>query len=327
MDDIYTGQFFTQSEESDMIERFSMDRLPEVAKVYTVTRHTVWQIADPYHILLYIQDGRCTIELDGKTHLLVPGDLFLIPENVQYTRRPADAHMCTMVYAHFHLPGAELHTADARPQLLAMRDAMDTALLRGESAPAPQMLYVTQHWAAGAQRAQVESLLAQAAAAATVPLLLRAMQMAVAVSQVLLLGAEATLPRLLRADQLDGDRKPPDPLRSAVLYVRQHCGEKISLATMCRACAVSRPQMIRYFRTFLNTTPNAYITQYRMNKARELLMNAPQMSVKEISAELGFDDQCYFSRVFTRCTGETPTAYRERVTAVGTRRTMAEDDA
>ena len=96
---------------------------------------------------------------------------------------------------------------------------------------------------------------------------------------------------------------------------------------MCRACAVSRPQMIRYFRTFLNTTPNAYITQYRMNKARELLMNAPQMSVKEISAELGFDDQCYFSRVFTRCTGETPTAYRERVTAVGTRRTMAEDDA
>lgn len=309
-----------------MIERFSLDRLPEVAKVYTVTRHTVWQIADPYHILLYVQDGRCTVELDGKTHLLAPGDLFLIPENVLYTRRPADDDMCTMIYTHFHLPGTELHTADARPQLLAMRDALDTALLHGDAAPAPQVLCIAQHLSAGARRPQVEALLAQAAAAETGSPMLRAMQMAVAVCQVLLIAAEATLPRLLQTGPLDGERRLPDPLRSAVLYVHQHCGEKISLASMCRACAVSRPQMIRYFRAFLHTTPNAYISQYRMNKARELLMNAPQMSVKEISAELGFDDQCYFSRVFTRCTGESPTAYRARVTAVGTRRTMTGDD-
>lgn len=312
-----------------MVERFSMSHLPEVAKVYTVTRHTVWQIADPYHILLYIQDGRCTVELDGKTHLLQPGDLFLIPENSLYTRRPADEHMCTIVYTHFHLPGTELHTADACREVLALRDEMDTALLRDESISAgAQVLYLAHHLALKNRQMQIERLLEQAAAGYTGNHLIGPMQMAVSISQLLLLGAEETLNRLLRPDQLTNDRKTPEKLQRAVLYIRQHYAEKISLSELCKACAVSRQQMIRYFRAFLETTPNAYITQYRMNKARELLMNAPQMSIKEVSAELGFDDQCYFSRVFTRCTGETPTEYRLRVTSVGIRKLMipAEDE-
>ena len=304
-----------------------MEQLPDVAKVYAVTRHTVWQIADPYHILLYVQDGQCTVELDGKTHLLKTGDLFLIPENSLYTRRPADDRMCTMVYVHFHLPGRELHTADARRAAVALRDAMDSALLRDESlTPYSRTVYVAHHLAMESKRAEIEHLLRQALQGYNGSRLIGSMQMAISLSRLLLLCAEETLTQLFRPDQLANDRKTPEKLQCAVLYIRQHYADKISLVDLCKACAVSRQQMIRYFRTFLDTTPNAYITQYRMNKARELLMNAPQMSIKEISAELGFDDQCYFSRVFTRTTGESPTEYRARVTAIGVRREMTSDE-
>ena len=82
--------------------------------------------------------------------------------------------------------------------------------------------------------------------------------------------------------------------------------------------------MIRYFRESLGTTPNAYIIQYKMDKAREILASFPNMTVKEVAQELGFEDQGYFSRVFTRVVGESPTSYRSRVVQFDERKHITE---
>jgi AraC-like DNA-binding protein len=42
-------------------------------------------------------------------------------------------------------------------------------------------------------------------------------------------------------------------------------------------------------------------------------MRSAELSIKTIAYELGFDDQCYFSRVFSKTTGESPTDYYLRV--------------
>ena len=60
-------------------------------------------------------------------------------------------------------------------------------------------------------------------------------------------------------------------------------------------------------------TPKAYILSYRINCAKELFYREPNLSVKEVAYEMGFEDQHYFSRLFTRVTGQSPTAYKDHL--------------
>ena len=52
-----------------------------------------------------------------------------------------------------------------------------------------------------------------------------------------------------------------------------------------------------------------YLTNVRMDKAREMLRN-PEISVKDIGSAVGYQDANYFSRIFKRLEGRTPTEYR-----------------
>ena len=54
-----------------------------------------------------------------------------------------------------------------------------------------------------------------------------------------------------------------------------------------------------------------YLTNLRMSRAKELLKDE-RCSMKEICLEVGYSDPNYFSRIFKKNFGVTPTEYRER---------------
>ena len=55
-----------------------------------------------------------------------------------------------------------------------------------------------------------------------------------------------------------------------------------------------------------------YINNFRIKKAKALLAE-PSVKINEISHMLGFENTNYFSRIFRKTTGITPSDYRERV--------------
>lgn len=64
------------------------------------------------------------------------------------------------------------------------------------------------------------------------------------------------------------------------------------------------------FKKYANRTINAYITELRMQRAKHLLQ-ANQSSIAEIAVEVGFQDPFYFSRMFKKLIGVSPTEYRQ----------------
>lgn len=75
---------------------------------------------------------------------------------------------------------------------------------------------------------------------------------------------------------------------------------------------LSRGRFIRLFALVFGETPHQFRTQARLARARHLLATR-RLSVTDVCFELGFSSLGSFSTLFTRHTGETPSAYARRV--------------
>lgn len=105
---------------------------------------------------------------------------------------------------------------------------------------------------------------------------------------------------------------PPEQdelIAAAEAWFRSHLGEKIRMTALSRALGVPRARLFDQFKRSAGLTPNDFLLRLRVAQARELMAD-PQRSLTRIALETGFSSSQYFSTVFRRYTGRTPTAYR-----------------
>lgn len=91
-----------------------------------------------------------------------------------------------------------------------------------------------------------------------------------------------------------------------------HCNEIHDLKSMAEFFGYSEKYLIRLFKKNTGMPPIQYLTEMKMEKARELLADQ-KMSVKEIAASLHYD-YYYFMRLFKRRTGMSPEKFRKTIT-------------
>ena len=95
------------------------------------------------------------------------------------------------------------------------------------------------------------------------------------------------------------------------LYIQQNLGDKnLTAKRIAEHFWLSQNYFCTLFKRKTNSTPKEYITKLRMEKAAELLA-AHRYKQYEIAAMVGYTDSYYFTRVFQRRYGVTPSQYRE----------------
>lgn len=95
-------------------------------------------------------------------------------------------------------------------------------------------------------------------------------------------------------------------------YIRENYQGEISLDTVAEHVNVSPYYFSRLFKEGTGTNFTDYLTSLRIDKARDLLLHDPGKSIKEIAAGAGFSNANYFSRIFKKWTGMTPSELREQ---------------
>ena len=132
--------------------------------------------------------------------------------------------------------------------------------------------------------------------------------------------AEMGLVRLLCCSILYGTVNalsgPPIPVRpqlmeDAVRFLESHYSEHIRISDLVRHIGYGRARLFELFKRHTGLAPNDYLLRFRIRKAQELLVQT-DLPVREIARRVGIPDSGYFSIVFKRQTGHTPTIYRER---------------
>jgi AraC-like DNA-binding protein len=98
-------------------------------------------------------------------------------------------------------------------------------------------------------------------------------------------------------------------LRRARALMDERFAEPLNLEQIAREVHFSRYHFIRLFRSAFGRTPHQYLTQKRLEKAKELLA-AGELSVTEVCLSVGFQSLGSFSTLFQREVGRSPQQYR-----------------
>jgi AraC-like DNA-binding protein len=125
-----------------------------------------------------------------------------------------------------------------------------------------------------------------------------------------------TRPRL---GSIDISRLPPAPqaqgglspgaMRRVREYVEVYLGESIDLSMLAGVAGLSVHHFARQFKQSAGVTPHVYLTQKRVERAREMLVQT-NLSLAEIAFAVGFFDQGHLARHFRHMLGTTPREFR-----------------
>ncbi|NLP16666.1 MAG: response regulator [Clostridiales bacterium] len=96
----------------------------------------------------------------------------------------------------------------------------------------------------------------------------------------------------------------------AKAYIEENFNKDISLDDVSRSVDISPYYFSKLFKEETGENFIEHLTNIRIEKAKELLMNSG-MNIKNICIDTGYSDPNYFSRIFKKQVGVTPTEYRE----------------
>ncbi len=102
-----------------------------------------------------------------------------------------------------------------------------------------------------------------------------------------------------------------DHLAKAILYIRQHVSDQVTVDDVLRVTPVSRRSLEQRFRRILGRSPMAEIMASRIERARQLLA-ATDLKLPAVAAAAGFRNAQRLCRAFKRATGLRPGEYRRQ---------------
>lgn len=110
--------------------------------------------------------------------------------------------------------------------------------------------------------------------------------------------------------RLSGEARRDPLMEQAEQIIRERAHEPFSLKELAGQLGLSPVQLTRRFTASHHTTPGAYLTSIRLNRARALLVET-DLTLDDIARRCGYDNGFYFSRAFSAKMGIPPSRYRQ----------------
>ena len=100
-----------------------------------------------------------------------------------------------------------------------------------------------------------------------------------------------------------------DPVKSALGYMSEHAGEPLQINEIADYVGLSRSYFSRLFSRETGQTPQEYLLETRINRAKQMLA-LDRVPVTGVAEQCGFVNTSHFIRVFREKTGQTPASFR-----------------
>ena len=250
---------------------------------------------------IIINDGIAEIATDDATYQIQPGQGIIINQNVMHSIYSLDENNCTFYSIVFHpdfLFGHKVGSLHAQFLLPVQSSQFFKAMVLDERDPRQEHMIDALNDAITANMARPFGY-----EIATKGHLCRFW--AELISK---LPQMNTAPVVSAHASLDEQR-----VKQAMLFIRMHHAEPISLEEIAASVHVSKSECCRCFSRTLQMTPFEYLMKYRIFEATRKMAQQPQnppMSIADLALSVGFNNTSYFNKLFKKYLGCTPTYYR-----------------
>ena len=99
-------------------------------------------------------------------------------------------------------------------------------------------------------------------------------------------------------------------LRRAIEFMHDNYSRELGIGEIAQAAYVSEYHFARLFKRITGITPHAYLSNLRLERARELLTTTTR-PIAEVAGMVGYQSQSHFTKAFKAVTGLTPRGYRD----------------
>ncbi len=120
--------------------------------------------------------------------------------------------------------------------------------------------------------------------------------------------------------QIGREHRPKDAylnaeMELAIQHFSDHYSDEINIEEYALSRGMSVSWFIRSFKQYAGTTPMQYLVERRMANA-QVLLETTSYNISEIAALVGYDNPLYFSRIFRKQKGMSPSEYRKTTAGV-----------
>lgn len=98
-------------------------------------------------------------------------------------------------------------------------------------------------------------------------------------------------------------------IKKTLIMIQQNLNKKISVEDLAKEACLCKGYFTRLFKEKMKTLPTHYILQRKIERAQQML-TVKGMSIRDVAAELGYDDCSHFILMFKRETGITPQEFK-----------------
>lgn len=107
----------------------------------------------------------------------------------------------------------------------------------------------------------------------------------------------------------DKKRTAEDLYAYAVRYIQEKYAQPINIQHVCAEIGISQTYLSRLFRKYGDSSFNSFLTKCRMDNARAMIQEHPDLPLRQVASCVGYEDYAYFSKVFHQAEGCSPSQY------------------
>jgi AraC-like DNA-binding protein len=116
--------------------------------------------------------------------------------------------------------------------------------------------------------------------------------------------------RYVKNEGVDAGSAKSELVEKAIQYMYDNIQKDVSIADLLKHLGCSRSKLFRHFRDYKTARPLEFLNEIRIKRACKLLTDT-SLHINEICKEVGINNHVYFSRLFTKTIGMSPTEYRK----------------